>query len=657
MSSGMDEKLKNQRVVIENLAPIVDGGKFPVKRAVGEEVNVSADIFVEGHDSIKSLLLYRLEKGEDYFSVPMEHMGNDRWQGSFFVSEKCPYFFTLEAWVDPFLTWKEDLTKKVKAEKYEKVDFLDGAALVESAVRRADGRFQKKLRAFKDFLRTAKKGEKVLNEISEGEILKLMERFGEKKSLKRYENEVIVDVERERALFSSWYEFFPRSFSSKASGHGTFKSSAKMLEYISDMGFDVVYLPPIHPIGKTARKGKNNTSLARKDDVGSPWAIGSEKGGHKEINPSLGTLKDLKIFIRKAHKLDLEIAMDIAFQCSRDHPYLSEHPEWFKWRENGTIQFAENPPKRYEDIVPISFDTKNKKALWEELKSVVFYWMDQGVKIFRVDNPHTKPFDFWEWLISESRKKDPDVIFLAEAFTRPKIMKYLAKIGFSQSYTYFTWRETKKDFEDYMNELTKTDCRDYMRPNFWPNTPDILPEHLQHGGRPAFILRFVLASTLSSNYGIYGPAFELCENRAMPSSEEYRDSEKYELKEWDQDRPGNIRRIIKRVNTIRKKNTALKDTFNLQFCQTDNDQLLCYLKISSDRKNVVFVAANLDLHNKQSGWVRLPFEEIGFDPDALYSARDMISEDEYTWTGRNNYIELDPRILPVHVINISPEQK
>ncbi|RMF92880.1 MAG: alpha-1,4-glucan--maltose-1-phosphate maltosyltransferase, partial [Nitrospinota bacterium] len=452
--------------------------------------------------------------------------------------------------------------------------------------------------------------------------------------------------------FSTWYELFPRSCSPEAGRHGTFRDCERLLPEIARMGFDVLYFPPIHPIGQTNRKGKNNAPVAQPDDVGSPWAIGGVDGGHKAIHPQLGTFADFERLRQKAQEHGIEIALDLAYQCSPDHPYVREHPEWFRHRPDGTIQYAENPPKKYEDIFPFYFETDAWPALWEELKSIVLFWIEKGVRIFRVDNPHTKAFPFWEWMIGEVKTRYPDVLFLSEAFTRPKVMYRLAKLGFSQSYTYFTWRNTKAELIDYMTELTRTEVREYFRPHFWPNTPDILPEPLQYGGRPAFMMRLILAATLSSNYGIYGPAFELCVDEALPGREEYLHSEKYELKVWDRDQPGNLKGLISRINRIRRDNPALQQTHNLQFYEVDNEALLCYGKMTEDLSNIILVAVNLDPFHTQAGWVHIPLEGLAIAPDQPYLVHDLISEDKYIWQGPRNHIILDPQTMPAHIFRV-----
>ena len=465
-----------------------------------------------------------------------------------------------------------------------------------------------------------------------------------------YDHLLSVAVERERAVYGAWYEMFPRSCATEPGRHGTFKDCEARLPYIARMGFDVLYLPPIHPIGLTYRKGRNNAPQCQPGDSGSPWGIGATEGGHKAIHAELGTLEDFDRLVASAREHDIEIALDIAFQCSPDHPYVIEHPAWFRHRPDGTVQYAENPPKKYQDIYPLNFDSEQWRELWEEMKSILLFWIEHGVTIFRVDNPHTKPFRFWEWLIAEIRRDHPEAIFLAEAFTRPKIMQHLAKSGFSQSYSYFTWRNTKDELTEYFTELTQTDVREYMRPNLFANTPDIIHEFLQSGGRPAFQVRLILAATLGASYGIYGPPFELCETRAFPGTEEYVDSEKYEIRHWDLDRPGNLHNLIGRVNSIRRENPALRRNDPLLFLPVDNDQLIAYVKFTPDLDNVILTVVNLDAHRAQSGWVEVPTEQLGLDPDQPYQVHDLLDDARYLWHGPRNYVALDPQVLPAHVL-------
>jgi starch synthase (maltosyl-transferring) len=498
--------------------------------------------------------------------------------------------------------------------------------------------------------RTIRNSNVIKTALSE-ELAELAHKYPDKSNASEYPVELSVSVNRPKALFSSWYELFPRSCG-RQTEHGTFTDCERMLPDIKKLGFDVLYLPPVHPIGRTNRKGRNNSTKCRVSEPGSPWAIGSADGGHKEVHPELGTIEDFRALVGAAQQHEIEVAIDLAFQCSPDHPYVKEHPEWFRWRPDKSIQYAENPPKKYEDILPLNFESDHWKELWNELKSVVDFWIEQGVRIFRVDNPHTKPFAFWQWLISQVKKTHPDVIFLSEAFTRPKIMQRLAKVGFDQSYTYFTWRNTKFELEQYMNELTKTEVCEYMRPNFWPNTPDILPQYLQYGGRPAFIIRLILAATLSSSYGIYGPAFELCVNQAAEGKEEYLNSEKYEIKDWDRNRPGNIRAVIESVNKIRKENPSLQQIHNLNFYNIDNNMITAYGKTTDDMSNITITVVNLDPFHKQSGWLNLPLQELGIDPAQPYLLHDLLSNDKYIWQGSHNYLELDPRVMPAHILKV-----
>jgi len=557
-----------KRVVIENVEPEINGGAFPIKRVIGEKVIVEADIFADGHDSLSAMLLFKKHGNREWEECPMKFIENDRWRGEFIVEEIGIYYYTFQCWVDHFKTWQKDLKKKFVAGQDISEDILIGVQHIEEASKRSSEPEKGKLKEVADLLRNEKDKDKVFTLAMSKKVNEAMDRCIDRKSGTFYEKELSVVVDRKKALFSSWYEIFLRSCTSQPNRHGKFKDCEAFLPEIQRMGFDVLYFPPIHPIGTTNRKGKKNSLQVEPNDVGSPWAIGSEEGGHKAVHPELGTIEDFTGFIDKAKEYGMEIAMDLAFQCSPDHPYVKKHPEWFRWRPDGSVQYAENPPKKYEDILPLNFETENWQELWNELKSIVVFWIEKGVRIFRVDNPHTKPFAFWEWLITGIKRDCPDVIFLSEAFTRPKVMYRLAKIGFTQSYTYFTWRNTKWEFMQYINELAQTDVRQYFRPNFWPNTPDILPEHLQYGGRPAFMMRLVLAATLSSNYGIYGPAFELCIQEAIPGKEEYLDSEKYEIKKWDWDKEGNLRDFIARVNAIRKENPALQTTYNIQYYES-----------------------------------------------------------------------------------------
>jgi starch synthase (maltosyl-transferring) len=639
------------RVIIEGVKPEVDAGKFPIKRTVGEQVVVEADVFTDGHDATAAWLLYRKDSDQEWSEVPMVFLVNDRWQGRFVVTEMGRYVYTITAWVDPFKSWQLGLNKKVEAEQDVSVDLLIGANLIEHAIRRDGGVGKERLGEWISTLRSddVVYADKISLALSE-EVAQTMASHPDRRFATTYPRELAVTVDRKKARFSTWYEMFPRSTAPEPSRHGTFKDCEAWLPYLSMMGFDVLYLPPIHPIGRTQRKGKNNSLTPTPEDVGVPWAIGAAEGGHASIHPDLGTLDDFRQLVAKAQEHGIEIALDIAFQCSPDHPYVQEHPEWFRWRPDQTVQYAENPPKKYEDIYPFEFENDNWKTLWDELTRIVLFWSEQGVKIFRVDNPHTKPFAFWEYLIGRVKEQHPETIFLAEAFTRPKVMYYLAKLGFTQSYTYFAWRNAQYELTQYLTELTQTDVKEFFRPNFWPNTPDILNEYLQFGGRPAFITRLVLAATMTANYGIYGPAFELCEATPRePASEEYLDSEKYQLRHWDLDRPDSLKDFISRVNRIRKENPALQSNLNVHFHPVSNDELICYSKHTDERSNIILVVVNLDPHHTQAGWVDLDLDELGLKPGESYQMHDLLGEARYLWNGSHNYVELNPHVIPAHV--------
>ncbi|MFW6102464.1 MAG: alpha-1,4-glucan--maltose-1-phosphate maltosyltransferase [Chloroflexota bacterium] len=650
----MEEPTSQTRVIIEGLKPEIDDGRFPIKRVIGERVVVEADIFADGHDSILALLLYRKEDDPEWSETPMEPLVNDRWRSSFVVAELGRYRYTILAWVDQFKSWKQDLIKKYQAGQEVSVELLVGAQLITQASQRAPKAEGQKMVKWASTLQSTQAAEQVKVQLAlSEEVSGGMDKYSDRRFATTYAKELVVVVDREKGRFSSWYEMFPRSCAPQPGRHGTFKDCEARLPYIAAMGFDVLYLPPIHPIGYTHRKGRNNNPVASPNDAGTPWAIGSEEGGHKSIHHQLGTLEDFRSFAARAREYDIRIALDIAFQCSPDHPYVKEHPEWFRWRPDNTVQYAENPPKKYEDIYPFEFETGNWQELWEELKSIVLFWIEQDIRIFRIDNPHTKPFRFWEWLITDIKKSYPDIIFLSEAFTRPKVMYYLAKLGFTQSYTYFAWRNTKWELTQYFTELTQTEVREHFRPNLWPNTPDILTEYLQFGGRPAFMARLVLAATLGASYGIYGPAFELCENHSRePGSEEYINSEKYEIKNWDISRPDSLKDLIARVNRIRQENPALHNDWSLRFHNVDNEQLICYSKRTDDLSNVVLVVVNLDPYHTHSGWVDFPLGEVGIDVQKPYQMHDLLSDARYLWQGSRNYIELNPQIVPAHIFRI-----
>jgi len=631
-----------RRVIVENVRPQVDCGRFPIKRTVGEPVTVTADIYADGHEQLGAALLYRRAGDPDWRELPMTFVDNDRWEGTFVVDALGRYEYTVEGWIDRFASWRHELSKKVGAGQDVSSELLEGAAIVASV--------------------TAEKG-KILadvdtpSEVRVAEALRedlatLMAARPDRSRATRFDRALAVIVERERARFGAWYEMFPRSAGPDPSRSATFDEAQSMLEYVASMGFDVLYLPPIHPIGRAFRKGPNNSLTSGPRDPGSPWAIGSEEGGHMAVEPGLGTMDDFDRFVAAAGRHGLEIALDIAFQASPDHPYVREHPEWFRHRPDGTIKYAENPPKKYQDIYPLNFDSDEWRTLWDELRRIFEFWIGHGVKIFRVDNPHTKPFRFWEWALGELKREHPDTIFLSEAFTRPKVMRHLAKCGFSQSYSYFTWRTTKTELTEYFTELTQTDVREYMRPNLFANTPDILHAYLQRGGRPAFQARLVLAATLGASYGIYS-GFELAENVPVrEGSEEYVDSEKYQIRHRDYQHAASLAELIRQVNAIRRDHPALQHDWGLAFQQTDNPELLAYTKRSADGRDTVMVIVNLDPFNMQHGFVQLPLAAWGASPHQTIEVHDLLSGERYFWRGEWNYVRLDPQSSVAHILNV-----
>jgi starch synthase (maltosyl-transferring) len=630
----------------------VDDGRWPVKRTVGETLDATVDAVADGHDLLAVVLRWRPCTTDDWREVPMLHIGNDRWQGSFLINGLEPHVFTAAAWVDRFATWREALVKKYAAGQDVTLELREGALLVRKHAARAEAPD----RPWLEEAAAALAGQSALGErvalAKADDLAAMMRKYPDRSQQTIYDRELAVDVNRERAAQGAWYEFFPRSAAAEADEPMPgLRAAEQKLPEIAHMGFDVVYLPPLHPIGHTHRKGRNNAVEAAPEDPGSPWAIGAAEGGHTAIHPDLGTLEDFDHFLTAVRGHGLELAIDLAYQCSPDHPYVTEHPVWFRHRPDGSIQYAENPPKKYEDIYPLDFESEEWPQLWSELLDVALFWCERGVRIFRVDNPHTKPLRFWGWLIAEVKRHYPETVFLAEAFTRPKLMYALAKVGFDQSYTYFTWRNTRWELEQYLTELTRPPVRDFFRPNFFTNTPDILPEYLQFGGRPAFQVRLVLAATLAATYGIYS-GFELCENRALPGREEYLDAEKYERKRWDWERPGNIRELIARVNAIRRENPALLRNDRLAFHPIDNEQLIAYSKTTPELDNVILVVANVDPHHRHAGWVEVPLGEFGIGPRDVYQVHDLIGEGRYLWQGAHNYVELDPQIMPAQVFRL-----
>ena len=638
----MSEREGRSRVVVARVSPQVDCGEFPIKRVVGDTVTVEAVVYADGHDAIAAALRHRRESDAAWTEVPMESLGQDRWRATFAVGDIGLHRYTVAAWVDRFASWSHDLVKRLDAGSDVTVDLQIGAGLVEAAAKSAAGADAARLVDLAAILRAG--GPDAVQRALSSELAGLMRAHAERPFVTVGPRELAVVVDSELARFSAWYETFPRSCAAEPGRHGTLRDLEAHLPHIAGMGFDVLYLPPIHPIGRAFRKGRNGSPTAGPDDPGSPWAIGGPEGGHDAIHPELGTLEDFRHLLAAAAGHGLEVALDIAFQCSPDHPYVSEHPEWFRHRPDGTIQYAENPPKKYQDIYPFDFETEAWQSLWDELLRVVRFWIGQGVRIFRVDNPHTKPFAFWEWLIDAVKRDHPETIFLAEAFTRPNVLYRLAKLGFAQSYNYFPWRNTKPELTQYLTELTRTEVREFFGPNLWPNTPDILTEYLQFGGRPAFEARLILAATLGPSYGIYGPPFELCVDRPLAAGkEEYLDSEKYEIRHWDLDRPGSLAGLIATVNRIRRENPAFRANHDLRFHQVDNEQLIAYSKSTADLANQVLVVVNLDPHHLQSGFVELPLDEMRIDPVQPYQVHDLLTDARYLWHGPRNYVELDPR--------------
>ena len=640
-------------VVIENLWPQIEGGHYPIKRTPGEEVTVYADIFKEGHDVVRAVVKWRAVGQKKWQEAPMTHVGDDRWSGSFAAGPVGFTEWTIESWGDAFASWVEEIGKKAKGGATSlPSETLEGVALVQAAAKRSGkSAAAKKLSDHAELLAGASGPAALVALASDPELTALVAEWPDRSQACAYGPSQKVRVDRSGAAFASWYEFFPRSAEGKAGSGSTFRDCLGRIDDAKAMGFDVIYFPPIHPIGVTARKGANNSLTCRPGEPGVPYAIGGPAGGHCAVEPELGTLADFEWLLGEIRSRGMEVALDFALNCSPDHPYVKEHPEWFFHRPDGSIKYAENPPKKYEDVYPLDYHNPGWKALWDELRDVLLFWAERGVRIFRVDNPHTKPVAFWEYAIAEVQARFPDVIFLSEAFTRPKMMQVLAKAGFTQSYTYFTWRNSRAEIEEYFTELTRTPMREYFRPNLFPNTPDILPVYLQEGGRPAFMIRAVLAATLSGVYGIYS-GFELCENAALPGREEYLDSEKYQYKGRDWNAPGNIKPLITRLNALRLENPALQQTNNLAFFGSDNPTILCYRKWSQDGDNAVMVIVTTDFRNAQSGWIDVPTGDLGLAPDSPYQVEDLLTGEIFSWRGARNFISLDPSRRITHILRV-----
>ncbi|GAB5564010.1 MAG: alpha-1,4-glucan--maltose-1-phosphate maltosyltransferase [Winogradskyella sp.] len=643
--------LNQKRVVIDYVSPQINGGEFYIKRVVNEVVNIHANVLVDGHDVIAASVLYKHEKAKKWNEVRMHHVGNDEWKTSFVVEKQGFYSYKVQGWVDDGLNWQHGIERKIDDNQHVNSELLEGVLYLEPILKKASKEEKDYLNYCINAFRDEAKYEAAIKEVVSEELHDLFFKYPEK-HLVNETKELQVYVDRKKARFSTWYEFFPRSASEEKGKHGTFKDCERLLPRVAQMGFDTLYFPPVHPIGYVNRKGKNNTTEAFEDDCGSAWGIGSPEGGHKDIHPKLGTVEDFKELVQKAKDLGIEVAMDYALQAAPDHPWVKDHPDWFKWRPDGTVQYAENPPKKYQDILPIYWESKDYKNLWKECLDTLLYWVDCGVNVFRVDNPHTKPYYFWNWVMTEVKKKHPDVIFLAEAFTKPKVMQQLAKQGYSQSYTYFTWRNSKHELIEYMNDLTQTDQREYMQPNFWPNTPDINPYHLQGANESKYIQRYALAATLSSSIGIYGPVFEHQIDEAIPGKEEYYMSEKFEVKHYDWFIENKLTLLITKLNNIRHQNEALQQTNNIKFCDVHNDNLLAFYKWNEDKTNELLIIISLDQYYSQSGSVQLPMAELDVHHGQRVQLEDLVTSSSYNWHDEWNYVELHPT-LPFHIFKIT----
>jgi starch synthase (maltosyl-transferring) len=643
-----------RRVVIDHISPSIDGGRNPFKRVLGDWIPFTVHAFADSHDLLQVELRIRKAGTKDWQVLPMQPLGNDEFEATYRSDTIGLFEYEIAGVVDHYGSWYEGFQKKHAEGVPVDVECRIGAELLEQAADRADARHTGQLREWAAHLADSSADIETRISLAYSRHVAGVARSYPQRAWESTSPRSLMLIERELAAFSAWYEYFPRSCVGDGLTHGSFKDAAKRLPEIRDMGFNIVYFPPIHPIGREFRKGKNNTLTPSPDDVGSPWAVGAKEGGHKSIHPALGTLKDFQHFLDEAEMRGMEVALDIAFQCAPDHPWVKDHPQWFRWRPDGTVQYAENPPKKYQDILPINFETDDWESLWDELKSVFEFWIEQGVKVFRVDNPHTKSMEFWRWCILNIKSGHPEVIFLAEAFTRPKRKYFLAKGGFTHGYTYFTWRNNAAELRDYVEELTQSSAKEYFWPNFWPNTPDILHADLQTGNRATFIGRYVLAATLSSNVGIYGPAYELLDHEPYPGKEENNHSEKYQLKAWDLNKPGNIKAEIARVNALRNQHEAFQRTFNVHFIPCSNSHIIAYLKQNFDKTDRFIVVVNMDWEHQQVGTLDLSPEVLGLAHERQLRVVDQFAEvpREYLWHGTAPYLELNPRTCPAHIFQI-----
>ncbi|MFT5165904.1 MAG: starch synthase (maltosyl-transferring) [Saprospiraceae bacterium] len=641
-----------ERVIIENVKPQIDGGRYPIKRIVGEQIKISADIFADGHEAIRAAVLYKALSAKTWNELPLLELPNDTFETEFSIETQGVYEYKVIAWVDHLQYWYNGFLKKEAVGQYLSVELEEGVVILEKAAKTFPKSKAKELLSAAKNLKDNNNYKGAIALVLSEEFKQLVADFPFKQFVTENDQLLKIKVERQKALFSSWYEFFPRSASSQAGVHGTFKDAAAQIPRVAEMGFDILYFPPIHPVGEINRKGKNNSTTAEPGEAGSPWAIGSKDGGHKSVNPQLGTMEDYENLINTAKDHNIEIALDLAYQCAPDHPYVTTNPEWFVWRPDNTIMYAENPPKKYQDIVPMDFECDAWESLWEELKSIIVFWIKKGINVFRVDNPHTKSFNFWEWCIGAINKEYPDVIFLAEAFTRPKPMASLAKKGFTQGYTYFTWRSNKQELQEYMQYLTQTESREVYRPNFWPNTPDILPFHLQDAGENMFAMRLLLAATLSSNYGVYGPAYEFMDNNKIANGkEEYLNSEKFEIKTYNWNARNRMTSLMTKVNKIRKENPAFQSTFNIRFTNTNSDHIMSFIKVDNNG-GVIWCVVNLDPENTQRAFVNVPRELLDMHGHVNLRMHDLLTDQYFEWKNDWNYVELNPYYYPMHILRI-----